>query len=43
MLKTSIQALYNQEIHQERIKICRNNHATAEHIEKCRRGTLISL
>jgi len=42
MLKTPIQALYNQETYQEWITIYKTNHAATEHSEKCRRGTLIS-
>jgi len=42
MLKTPIQTLYNQEIYQERITICKNDHTAAEHSKKRRRGILIS-
>jgi len=42
MLKTPIQAQYNQEIYQEQITICQTNYAAAEHSEKHKRGTLIS-
>jgi len=42
MLKTPIQALYNQENYQERVTICKNDYAVAGHSEKLIRGIVIS-